>query len=198
MQSLRQSSGRYLRLSAPLSIRSVAAELDVPARSLRDLLDRLQQHQVVIRSGSLLPSSVKGTATLVLCSDGMWEFSGHVHENGFVKHDYAIAAAPQFVDGAGIALMFGHEGSVTDSRDDDFVKRGRDRRISRHWDQLRNRPVTFHLDVGLSLDGMGKVLGEIFVGLVTGIVVVAFAVVFSGKVGAHKDPDGTVHFYREP
>jgi hypothetical protein len=158
MQTLRQSAGRYFGLQPPLSIRSVAADLEVPARSLRDLIDRLQQHKVVFTSDSLLPSSVKGTATLTLCSDGMWEFSGHVHENGFVKHDYVLAAAPQFAH-SGTALMFAHEGSVTDSRDDDFLQRGRDRRISRHWDQLRTRDVTFHLDVDLSLDGVGKVMG---------------------------------------
>ncbi|MEK8107029.1 hypothetical protein NKG94_21255 [Micromonospora sp. M12] len=43
-------------------------------------------------SGSLLPSSVKGSAWLRLFSDGFYMFEGHVHENGPVSHSWSMAA----------------------------------------------------------------------------------------------------------
>jgi hypothetical protein len=185
MESLRQSAHRYLRIAAPLSVRSVAGELAVPARSVRDLLDRLRQHRVVFSSGSLLPSSVKGTATLILCSDGMWEFSGHVHENGFLKHNYVLAAAMHVVDEANRVFAVANDGSVTDSRDDDFQHRGWDRRVSAHWDQLKTGPVTFRLEVGLDRAAMG----ELLLALLTPILIAAGVVYLVASGGpVRKDP----------
>jgi hypothetical protein len=194
MKTLRHSAHRYLRLAPPLSLRSVAAELAVPPRSARALLDRLDQHKRTVSSGSLLPSSVKATATLTLCSDGMWEFSGHVHDNGFIGHTYALVAAPLFVDGDGRALAFSNEGEVTDRKDDDFAQSGWDDRISRHWDQLARVPVEFALKVDSNLD---NILGKVAATL-GAIAVILFSADQAGFIRSRKvdNGDGTHHYER--
>jgi hypothetical protein len=71
MAGLREAAFQHLKIDWNLiTTRSIARLLGVSPHSLRDLLDRLSQKKATTHSGSLLPSSVKGSATLVLASDG--------------------------------------------------------------------------------------------------------------------------------
>lgn len=177
MKSLRNSAFQYLKIQPPLSMRSVAGELGVPPRSLLDLIDRLDQHVVVHESGSLLPASVKGSATLLLASDGHWAFTGHVHENGFIKHNYVFAAGLKFVDSNGDAYFFTNKGSVTDSRDSDFVLSGRDKRISANWDAIKQSSAHFKLEVKVEIIDSDKVVPTLLTAIFViggGIAIVLF------------------------
>ena len=179
MTSLREASRRHLKIDwDPIAVRSIARLLEVSPHSLRDLLDRLDQKKMTRSSGSLLPSSVKGTATLELTSDGFYRFSGHVHENGFLKHDYTLVAVPNFVDADGTVLYFAETGEVSDALDSDFDRMGWDPFISKHWDQLNRGSVGFRLEVTHDVD---------LVALITGLVVIVGAVALSIYVSKHPE-----------
>jgi len=196
VRSLRAAANEHLRLTAPLTVRSVAGELAVPVTSTRDLLGRLDQQVETRSSGSLLPASVKGSATFEFTSDGFWSFSGHVHENSFIGHKYVFAAGPHFSDADGNGFVVSHEGSVTDSRDSDFDKSGWDPRISANWDQLKGASVSFKLEVDIAPGDVIKgLLGAIaFAGVMLLVVLPLFA---SAGVKKIEIGDGTHSYSRE-
>jgi hypothetical protein len=196
MQSVRDSAARHLRIQAPLTVRSVAAELGVSAGSTLDLVGRLQQHRTNTTSGSLLPSSVKGSATLEFTSDGFWSYRGHVHENSFVPHNWVLVAVPHVVDENGTAFAFTAQGKVTDDRDSDFAQNGFDPRISAHYDQLAQAAVTFKLDVNVNV---GHLIGDVFELLSETVLPIALIVVWvsaNGPVERRENPDGSVTFVK--
>jgi hypothetical protein len=197
VRSLRGAAHEHLRIEAPLTVRSVATELAVPARSARDLLDRLDQHKVSHFSGSLLPSSVKGSATFELTSDGFWSFSGHVHENGFIGHKYVFAAGPDFSDPDGNGFVVAQESSVTDSRDSDFEQHGWDPRISAYWDQLRQVGVSFRLEVDIRPGDVLKSLAGVLA-LAGVIVLVLNPLAADAGIKKIEIGDGTSQYYRNP
>jgi len=196
MRSVREAAGRHLGIQAPTTVRSVAGELAVPAGSTLDLMARLDQQLVVRASPSLLPASVKGTAQLELTSDGFCSLRGHVHENGFLPHKWALVAAPQFADADGHGFAFTDSGKVTNSRDSDIDQAGWDSRISANWDQLKDAPVHFRLEVDVAVvDVVGAVL-KALVGIAPIVLFVLF-VSGSGPVRRVENPDGSISYQRE-
>ncbi|MEU0549049.1 hypothetical protein [Micromonospora sp. NPDC005979] len=199
MNSLRQKAGKYLRFEAPLTVREVGTELGHPTGSTRRLLVQLEQTSSEWFSGSLLPSSVKGSAWLRLFSDGGYMFDGHVHENGAVTHNWSLVATPGFVDDDGNAFVFSASGKVSDNHSsDDFAEHGQDPRIAQYWDQLSTASVNFRLSVSMNVaELIGNILKWIPV-VIFGAVVAGWVAFFGqpGKVHAYKDENGTTHFWK--
>ncbi|MFG1839681.1 hypothetical protein [Micromonospora sp. NPDC049175] len=199
MTSLRQAAGKYLRFEAPMTVRAVGADLGRPTGSTRQLLVQLDQTSSEWFSGSLLPSSVKGSAWLRLFSDGFYMFEGHVHENGAVAHSWSMVATPAFVDADGNAFVFSASGKVSDNESsDDFAEHGHDPRIAQYWDQLTNATVNFRLSVTMNV---GQLIGNILKWIplvILGAVVAGWVAFFGqpGKVHAYKDENGTVHMWK--
>ncbi len=200
MRSMRAAAGQYLALQAPMSLRDVGAQVGRPTGTTGDLMYRLDQHQARWESGSLTPSSVKGSASLTLYSDGAYRYAGHVHENGAFGHNWALAAGPAFLDPDGNAFVFAESGKVTDSSSsDDFEVLGHDPRIAQHWEQLRTSTISFHLrvdlNVGAVIELVLKVIGTI-VGVAGAIALIHF-IGGPGKMRVHRGSDGVDHVYRE-
>ncbi|MFY1620395.1 hypothetical protein [Micromonospora sp. WMMD736] len=199
MTSLRQAANKYLRFEAPVTVREVGTEVGHPTGSTRRLLAQLEQTSVEWFSGSLLPSSVKGSASLRLFSDGGYMFDGHVHENGAVTHKWSLVATPAFVDDDGNAFVFAQSGTVSDnSSTDTFAEHGQDPRIGQYWDQLSTATVNFRLSVKMNV---GELIGNILKWIpevLLGVVIVGWALFLGqpGKVHAYKDENGTAHFWK--
>jgi hypothetical protein len=184
MPTLRQSAVKFRRPGEPFGVRGLADFLGVgPAVSTRDLIRRLKPESIRRDSGSLGPSSVSGNAQLYLTSEGFWLFRGHVHESGALSHDYSFGAALDFADPSGKGFAFGNSGTVhgtlePGSRDSDWHQSGYDRRIGRHWDELKHAGATFRLEVETGLD---DVLAAVATILFTGLPQIVFEI-------AHHDP----------
>ncbi|WP_433119484.1 hypothetical protein [Micromonospora sp. CA-246542] len=167
MASVRTAAGRYLDIRAPLTLRQVGAQVGHPAGSTRVAMDRLEQEWTETFSGSLLPSSVKGTAWLRMASDGHYWFQGHVHENGFLSHSWSFAAGPNVVDQHKQVFVAVATGRVTDDHSsDDFSITSQDPRIAELWEQIRYAPVSFRLDVTANFAEVAKKVG---IGILTGL-----------------------------
>ncbi|MGN9811264.1 hypothetical protein ACTMSW_18120 [Micromonospora sp. BQ11] len=196
MTSLRQAAGTYLGFEAPMTVRQVGADLGRPTGPVRRMLRQLDQRSVEWVSGSLLPSSVKGTATLRLFSDGFYSFEGHVHENGMFNHSWVFSVAPGFVDDDGNAFIFTAKGKVSDSHSsDDFAEQGHDPRIARYWEQLAVAPIRFDLSVTMNIAQMaGKILLWI-PNVVAAATVIGFLLFVNQptRTNSYVAPDGTRH-----
>ncbi|MGN9811265.1 hypothetical protein ACTMSW_18125 [Micromonospora sp. BQ11] len=173
MTSLRTAAVQFLDIRTPVTVRQVGAQVGNPMGSTRVTMERLDQTFAETFSGSLLPSSVKGSAWLRLASDGHYWFQGHVHENGFLSHSWSFAAGPHVVDENKKAFVAVATGRVTDSESsDDFSISGHDPRIAALWDQIRYAPVTFRLEVTANFRELAEKVGNVILTAVgiTGII----------------------------
>ncbi|MFC5923352.1 hypothetical protein [Micromonospora vulcania] len=197
MTSVRTAAAQYLDIQAPLTLRHVGAQVGQPAGSTRVTMERLDQTFSQTFSGSLLPSSVKGTAWLRMASDGHYWFQGHVHENGFLSHSWSFAAGPNVVDQNRNVFVAVATGRVTDEHSsDDFSITGHDPRIAALWEQIRYAPVTFRLDVTANFEELAKTVGKgILTGL--GITFLVGAINILGAKGAscQEDSNGKITCY---
>ncbi|MCX5070210.1 hypothetical protein OOJ91_30625 [Micromonospora lupini] len=197
MTSVRTAAAQYLDIRAPLTLRHVGAQVGQPGGSTRTAMDRLEQEWSHTFSGSLLPSSVKGTAWLRMASDGHYWFQGHVHENGLLSHSWSFAAGPNVVDQNKNVFVAIASGRVTDDHSsDDFSITGQEPRIAELWEQIRYAPVSFRLDVTANFAELAKKVG---MGILTalGISVLAGTINVLGAKGAecHEDSNGRVTCY---
>ncbi|MFG1839680.1 hypothetical protein ACLQ29_11030 [Micromonospora sp. DT228] len=197
MASVRTAAAQFLDIRAPLTLRQVGAQVGHPSGSTRTAMDRLEQEWSNTFSGSLLPSSVKGTAWLRMASDGHYWFQGHVHENGLLSHSWSFAAGPNVVHQNRNVFVAVATGRVTDEHSsDDFSITGHDPRIAELWEQIRYASVTFRLDVTANFEELAKTVGKgILTGL--GITLLVGAVNLLGAKGAecHEDSNGKITCY---
>ncbi|WP_435208962.1 hypothetical protein [Micromonospora sp. bgisy143] len=197
MTSVRTAAVRYLDIRAPLTLRQVGAQVGHPAGSTRVVMDRLEQQWSETFSGSLLPSSVKGSAWLRMASDGHYWFQGHVHENGFLSHSWSFAAGPNVADQDGNAFVAIATGRVTDDHSsDDFDISGQDPRIAELWEQIRYAPVSFRLDVTANFAEVAEKVGvAILTGLGFAALVGSINILGAKGADCREDSNGRVTCY---
>jgi hypothetical protein len=184
MTSVRTAAGQYLDIRAPMTLRRIGEQVGQPAGSTRVVLDRLDQRFSETFSGSLLPSSVKGTAWLRMASDGHYWFQGHVHENGLLSHSWSFAAGPNVVDADNNVFVVAATGRVTDEHSsDDFNITGQDPRIAALWDQIRVAPVTFRLEVTANFTELAERVGKGILAFL-GFLAVGYSINILGAKGA--------------
>lgn len=141
----------------------------------------IKTETVVRDSGTLGPSTVTGSAHLWLNSDGFWTYQGHIHESGFVGHNYAFAIVLDFLDPSGKAPSFVQIGSIhgTDpidagSSDDDWQQSGHDSLIADNWDVIKTRGIRSDLHVSTEpLSALEAAVGAVVLALVAAVGAVA-------------------------
>ncbi|MDM5235260.1 hypothetical protein QUF83_03320 [Bacillus cereus] len=106
----------------------------------------------VFETNRLEANTVHGWAKLSIQSDGFWSYSGHVHENGFIGHNFDLGVVLNFVDSAGKAYGFSHNGTISgtvgvESRDEDWGHAGFREEIIEQWDILRKSGIRSTLHV---------------------------------------------------
>jgi hypothetical protein len=111
------------------------------------------------QSGDLGPSTVTGSAAVLLQQDGLGSFQGTVHESGAIGHNYLFAVAfLDVVDANGKALAFAQSGHVggqidlTGPTTDNFKYDGpKDRNVQEliydKWNAVVNSRTEFRLHV---------------------------------------------------
>jgi hypothetical protein len=105
-------------------------------------------------SGNLGPSTVTGSASLCMNSDGYFLFTGQVRENGFLGHKYGFLMALDVEDQSGNGIGWANSGTVGgttdpfDSRDDSWTQQNFDQRIVDHWDIIKvsQAQATLHVN----------------------------------------------------
>jgi hypothetical protein len=109
---------------------------------------------------------VKGSAELILSSDGTYSFSGNIHNSGFVSYDVAMVLVFDLRPQGGPVLTFSENGDVEGtstiggSRDHDWNHGWRhDPLIKEHWAKLMSAVPHAKIAVDFSFgDLMGVVL----------------------------------------
>jgi hypothetical protein len=176
-------------IGSPLTITWTAA--NGVQSGILNLTVNVSPETISLASGPLGPSTVSGSASLVMNSDGFWFFSGHVHESGFIGHDYAFGMTLDTLEPlSGKALVFTNEGTVHGtsdpwgSRDDDWTQQGKDQLISSNWDKIKTSQALATLHV--SSDPF-----QVFEAVVEPLIIAAAAfgaIVFISDSGTHCDP----------
>ncbi|MFB8274812.1 hypothetical protein [Nocardia colli] len=183
MVVLREAAKKFVPAGHRLSMRELSNQLGTGSSGTR-LARQLLPEFRLISSGMLGPSTTDGFFELVLFSDGFWTFKGHVHESGLIGHDYGAALVLTYVDPDGHVYAWGNSGTVhgtTDigSRDDDWQQDGWDRRISQHWDDLRD--CSWKAELHVSTNALAVIEA-----ITAGIVVAGVAVVAAWLVADPK------------
>ena len=140
---------------------------------------------VAFSTPPLGPSTVTGSATWVLNSQGFWQFSGSIHESGIIGQSYAFG---MYLDGVtdtqGNPLSVVHTGSVGSdlpfsNNNDSWNDQGFDQRIADLWPQIAQAAAGWDLSVHYTLGGVLEALAEAI-----GEAVVAAALAIGGAAFA--------------
>lgn len=156
MQSLRDAiqnavDRKQMPAFQPGKIRNLAVNLGlsvpISVLNLINTLNNLPPAVVIYNSGQLTTSYVHGWAQVLLQSDGLWSFHGHVHESGAVGDNYLFMMA--FVDvkdASGKMLIFLRNENVKGqldigSSDDDWQINGFNQLAADQWNIIKNTRV---------------------------------------------------------
>jgi hypothetical protein len=155
-QAIQKAEPIIGRISFPVSLRKLAHRVQLSSlpTSLKTLIQtQPKPEHLILQSGELHADTVRGWVQLGISSDGFWSFRGHVHENGFVGHNYAFTVALEFVDSSGNVPIFSQEGALGgavnpfDSRDEDWQQDGQSAILNQNWETIRGQGIRSKLHV---------------------------------------------------
>jgi hypothetical protein len=205
MGSLRSLIASHPALLGHASVRDIATHVGVPKPISAIRLENYLSQPINRSSGRLEALTVKAHGLVALHASGLWMFTGHAHEAGFVGNNYALGFVIDFRDDQGNAPGSIHEKKLSGTvdvggdRDDDFVASGFDQRIADHWEQVRTARIFWNLHASTDPAQVLELVTEGLVSLVALAGVVKAIVALAGLVAglgltispsAHVNSDG--------
>jgi len=155
-------------------------------------LDASLPDNVVFDTGQLGPSTVDGWAQVGMTIDGLWGFTGSVHESGAVGHNYAFALALDPVDASGLSWTFVREGHVSGTfdigfRDDLWTVQGYFPSIAENWYSVKAAAKASHYKSTLQVSTQAiQVIEAIAAALAIAAAAIFLMVVGGGEEEAQK------------
>jgi hypothetical protein len=179
-QTVQEAEPIVGRISSPINVRALANrfQLRLSPISLKTLVETPSKPEhLILESGELNADTVRGWAQLGISSDGFWSFRGHVHEDGFVGHNYAFTVALEFIDLSGNVPIFSQEGGLGgtvdpfDSRDEDWQQDGQSSMFNQNWETIRSQGIRTNLHVATD---PFQVVETVFLPLIAAVVAIGF------------------------
>lgn len=149
MESFRNSAKKKVPPNSPVDMAALAGQMGLArpvhlSTMIKDL-NAAAPDFVIYDSGLLGPSTTTGNAQVGITIDGFVSFKGHIHESGFLGHDYVFTMSVfNLLDENGKLVVFQNKGSITGTdqpigshRDDNWQQDGRYASIPSRWNSLK-------------------------------------------------------------